>query len=77
MLGDPAAHGAAPAVVTADLINGVDGRAAGVVADDAAVVMTVVTGAGFGRSDEPDSGGNSKQGDKLFHKGVNGVFSGF
>lgn len=68
MLGYPAAHRAAPAVMPADLVNRIDGGAAGVVTDDTAVVVAVAAGTGFRRGQKPDSCCNGKDGNELFHK---------
>lgn len=61
------ADGMTVAVTAADLIDRVDRCPTRVVADDAAVIVTVVPGARFRGGDKADTGDNSEDGDDLFH----------
>ena len=45
------------------------------VADDTAIIVTIITGARFSRCEETDAGDNSEDGDDFFHDAELGVQS--
>lgn len=55
-------------VAPADLINRVNRGSATVIANNAAVIVTIIPGTGFHRGEETNTGYHSKKGDDFFHR---------
>lgn len=65
---DPMTDRMAVAVIPMDVINRIDRGAAGMVADDAAIHVAVVSCARLCGGDKTNTGSDSEKGDDLFHE---------